>query len=257
MKDFYSIRDFYRSLQNPNYVPTAHRHFQVYLYPIYTYNGQIVTKQTNNFYHSGRYSENGMTAIMNHGKLFTEGNDFFANWFTEDTIEQFSLAIQSIRFPTSFGTPTQVYKSPFGDYFGVENNRFYGTSINGNEISFMLIDQMEPFFEKKINDWIFEVNRCSIPNQRGTLFPKVNMAIKYFKQTEVGYGNTPKPNFIYYFKEAFPRQFDTCRIDHGTDSDADLKRTLVFNFNIMYVLQNEQQAKRFGLDYLFGPAHVT
>lgn len=198
-----------------------------------------------------------MEAYMNATALMQKGNGFFGKWFTEETVEQFSLAIQNIRFPTSYGTPTSKYSSPFGDYFGVENNRFYGTSINGNEVSFQLIDQMEPFFEKKINDWIFEINRCSIPNQAGTLFPKVNMAIKYFKQTEVGMGSNPIPNFIYYFKEAFPVKFDTCKIDQGSDSDEDLKRTLVFNFNTMYVLKDAKQAKRFGLDYLFGAAHVN
>ena len=42
MKDFYSIRDFYRTLQNPELVPTTHRHFQVYMYPIYYYNEQVI-----------------------------------------------------------------------------------------------------------------------------------------------------------------------------------------------------------------------
>lgn len=252
MKDFYSIRDFYQSLQNPKLAPTAHRHFQVYLYPIYYYDKDIIVKGNNNFYTGSRYISKQQSEMYSEG-----GNAFFNDWFTEETIEQFSLAIQNIKFPTTFGTPTTSYKSPNGDYFGVDNNRFYGTSINGNEVSFQLIDQMEPFFEKKINEWIFAVNRATIPNQRGTLFPKVNMAIKYFKQTEVYPGNTPRANFIYYFKEAFPRQFDTCTIDQGTDSDNDLKRTLVFNFNTMYVLHNKQFAERYGLGYLFNAVTIS
>lgn len=251
MKDFYSISDFYQSLQNPKLVPTTHRHFQVYLYPIYYYNNQVIVRGENNFYTSGMYSSKYQ------GNMYSErNNSFFNDWFTEDTIEQFSLAIQNIKFPTSFGSPTTSFKSPFGNYFGVDNNNFYGTSINGNEVSFQLIDQMEPFFEKKINDWIFTINRTTIPNQAGTLFPKVNMAIKYFKQTEVYPGNTPTPNFIYYFKEAFPVKFDTCKIDHGGDSDADLRRTLVFNFNTMYVLHSKEFAKRYKLGYLFEPVHI-
>ena len=83
------------------------------------------------------------------------------------------------------------------------------------------------------------------------------MAIKYFKQTEVYPGNTPCANFIYYFKEAFPRQFDTCTIDQGTDSDNDLKRTLVFNFNTMYVLHNKNFAEKYGLGYLFDPVTIS
>lgn len=257
-KDFYSISDFYRTLQDPRLVPTAHRHFQVYLYPIYYYDKQVVTIRDNDFYNSGRYSSNGMNKIMNMRRLSNPGNGFFNEWFTEDTIEQFSLAIQQITIPRSFGTPTTKFNSPFGDYFGVDNNRFYGTSINGNEVSFQLIDQMEPFFEKKINDWIFAVNRCTVPNQKGTLFPKVNMAIKYFKQTEVAPGNTPHPNFIYYFKEAFPVKFDTCSIDHnGNDSQNDLRRTLVFNFNTMYVLHNKKMAERYRLGYLFDQVTVS
>lgn len=250
-KDFYSIKDFYHSLQNPDRVPTSHRHFQIYLYPIYYYNNQVIVRDENNFYTGGMYSNKYQ------GNMYSErNNSFFNNWFTEDTIEQFSLAIQNIKFPTSFGSPTTSYKSPFGDYFGIDNNRFYGTSINGNEVSFQLIDQMSPFFEKKINDWIFTVNRCTIPNQAGTLFPKVNMAIKYFKQTEVAPGSAPSANFIYYFKEAFPVKFDTCTIDQGGDNDADLKRTLVFNFNTMYVLHNPQFAERYKLGYLFKPVHI-
>ena len=133
---------------------------------------------------------------------------------------------------------------------------------------------MSPFFEKKINDWIFTINRCTIPNQAGTLFPKVNIAIKYFKQTDVSPGwhkemdpkthklvnkiNTAKPNFIYYFKEAFPIKFDTCTIDHsGSDSEGDLRRTLVFNFNTMYVLHNKEWAQtHFQLGYLFNSVHI-
>lgn len=268
MKDFYSISDFYQSLQNPKLVPTTHRHFQVYLYPIYYYQNQVVTKYD---------SRTGLGNNMYTGKLWEktsrgyktrttsqfqdlgveDGNGFFTKWFTEDTMEQFSLAIQSIKFPTSFGSPTTSFKSPFGNYFGVDNNNFYGTSINGNEVSFQLIDQMEPFFEKKINDWIFTINRTTIPNQAGTLFPKVNMAIKYFKETEVWRGNTPTPNFIYYFKEAFPVKFDTCTIDHnGNDNQGDLRRTLVFNFNTMYVLHSKEFAKRYKLGYLFEPVHI-
>lgn len=258
-KDFYTIRDFYNSLQNPDRVPTTHRHFQVYLYPIYYYQNQVITKGENNFYYGGNaYSKGGiMDVAMKSLRLQQAGNDFFAKWFTEETMEQFSLAIQNIKFPTSFGTPTTSYKSPFGDYFGVDNNRFYGTSINGNEVSFQLIDQISPFFQKKINHWIFTVNRCTIPNQAGTLFPKVNMAIKYFREDQVWMGNTPTPNFIYYFKEAFPVKFDTCTIDHsGSDSEGDLRRTLVFNFNTMYVLHDRAFAERYKLGYLFEPVHI-
>lgn len=265
-KDFYTIRDFYNSLQNPDRVPTTHRHFQVYLYPIYYYNGQVITNCNgyvgNDFYKGKLWQKASRGWVTRETSQFTdygitEGNDFFAKWFTEETMEQFSLAIQNIKFPTSFGTPTTSYKSPFGDYFGVDNNRFYGTSINGNEVSFQLIDQMSPFFQKKINHWIFTVNRCTIPNQAGTLFPKVNMAIKYFREDQVWMGNTPTPNFIYYFKEAFPVKFDTCTIDHsGSDSEGDLRRTLVFNFNTMYVLHDQAFAERYKLGYLFEPVHI-
>ena len=63
-----------------------------------------------------------------------------------------------------------------------------------------------------------------------------------------------RPNFIYYMTNAYPTRFQTCSIDHsGSDSDTDSRRSVTFNFDQIYVLNNEKFAKKFDLDYLFDP----
>lgn len=260
MKDFYSIRDFYNQLSNPDRVPTAHRHFQVYLYPqIATGSGDgTLNLDIKNFHNV--MMESNVTLQNSTKERGYSANQFFTKWQKGDTLEQFSLAIQEITLPVKFNVKTTQFESPFGIYNGVDNDDFYG-KMEDNTLTFTLIDQMNPLFEKKFNDWIFEINRCHNDNRVGYPIPKVNIAIKYFRQDQVSKesysGRTIQPNFIYYFTDAFPIEFQTCSISHANDSDADFKRQVIFKFNNMYPLHNEEHAQRFNLRYLFTGIHIN
>lgn len=258
-KDFYTIADFYNHIKQEQYAPTTHRHFQVYLHPILFEKAHIVPFTYINR-HTFRLNAGDKNYEYNTGKNkfanLQETKNFFDNWFQDNTHEQFSLAIQQVTLPTQVDVQTNDFESPLGHYRGVVNDQYYGKITNSN-VTFQLIDQLTPFLQKRINQWIFEVHRCKgIRDNDGPyntgVIPKVNIVIKYFKQTEVFPGNSITPNFIYYFTNAYPNQFTTCTIDHnGSDGDNDLRRTVTFSFDQMYVFQDAFFAERFGLGYLF------
>lgn len=252
-KDFYSIRDFYNHIKTPKYAPTTHRHFQVYLHPIIYEEGNIV----NTNYRFGMLNN-----AQNNKIYMRESEDqgsFFEMWFRDNTHEQFSLAIQSIRFPTSFDLQKQVITTPLGNYNHVSNDSYYG-KLNSSQITFTMIDQITPFLETKINEWIFEVYRTTKGDKAfysGSVTPKVNIVIKYFRQDQVVPGKNISPNFIYYMTNAFPTKFQTCSIDHsGNDSEGDLRRSVTFNFDQLYVFNNAVFAQKFGLGYLFDKVQI-
>lgn len=254
MKDFYSIKDFYNQLRKPDRVPTAHRHFQVYLYPIVSFtdgNGslQVVDILPNNL--GLRRSK------VTSGTKTWNSNHFFDDWLEDgDPLEQFSLAIQDVTIPIRYNVKSTQFESPFGIYHGVDNDDFYG-KMEEDSLTFTLIDQVKPFFEKKINEWIFEITRCGDSERAGTPIPRVNIAIKYFRQDDISKKTQGIiPNFIYYFTDAYPYEFQTCSISHANDSDADFKRQIIFKFNNMYVLHNQKFAEKFGLKDLFGPINI-
>ena len=227
VKDFYTIKDFYNYIRKSENVPTTHRHFVVQLHPCVEQASQQLAGSAINF--------RGGTETF---PIFD--NDFF---------ERFSMAIQSITLPTQFNIATQNYQTPLGNWNAADGDSWYG-KIN-NPLTFNLMDQMEPLFEKHFNQWMYMCQN-GYSSTAEMSCPKVNIIIKYFKQNEVYEGNYIEPNFIYYFTNAFPTQIQTCSIDHsGNDSEGDLRRTVVFSYNTMLILNNATFAAKYKLEHLF------
>ena len=114
-KDFYTIKDFYNAIKgNGNggqYIPTTHRHFQVYLHPILYDNGGLVKIGMRNNYKSTAANNNVYTEYNSNAEIETKG--FFEDWFDGNTHEQFSLAIQSVVLPQQLG-PSNATKPVSG-----------------------------------------------------------------------------------------------------------------------------------------------
>lgn len=237
--NFYTIKDFYEFIRRPDNLPTTHRHFQVYFYPQYNIYKNFQTYQSNNQYSFIERVYNNMNEL-----------------FTVSNFERIALSIQSITLPVTYNfDANKSIKTPMGIHNTHENNVF--ANGTGQELTFKIIDQIIPQFETFFNKWMYicSLGQTQTEYSYGYPFPKVNIAIKYFKENDPNLANpyveNLKPNFIYYFTDVFPFKFETCKINHSPTGDEEITRTVSFKYNMCYVLPSASYARRYKLEYLF------
>lgn len=234
IKNLYGINDFYNFIKKPDNTPSTHRHFQVFFYP-----------EFNNY----------KDIINDNGKR--EPNEIRTNiksLFDIGILEKITLSIQNVDLPQYLqlmGNPLTV-NTVLGAYSTASENQYFDAA---KTLTFTLIDQMKPLFEKFFTKWIFlaGITETDGPSYKyGYPFPKMNIAIKYYRQDQISENNENlKPNFIYYFRGVYPTSYQPCKIAHAVDIDDEIKRKVVFNFNTCWVLPNAAFARRYKLEYLF------
>lgn len=234
IKNLYGISDFYNFINKPDNTPSTHRHFQVFFYPEFNNYKQTISKNGKNI----------PNEIQNNIK----------DLFNISILEKITLSIQSIDLPQylSLQGNSLSINTVLGSYNTIGEDQYFDAD---KTLTFELIDQMKPLFEKFFTKWIFLASIAETQGpyyKYGYPFPKMNVAIKYYREDQIsGDNENLHPNFIYYFRGVYPTSYEPCRIAHAFQKAEDISRRVLFKFNTCWVLPNAAFAKRYKLDYLF------
>lgn len=223
-KLFYELKDFYNFIKtNRDNAITNQRFFSVVCYP------QAVGSDI----YSGLCATSGI--------------------FYDEYLQRFSMSIQKIELPNFCMSANGVESSleintPIGAWRGINNTTKF---VSGNEIKFHILELQNPVIETWLYKWY---GRCLQTNidigTRPYPFPRLNMAIKYYRTDDFSFGSSDKkdtkkiyPKFIYYIEGAYPDDLETYKFDHSEADSGSIMRSVTFAFNMMTCYLNENDEK--------------
>lgn len=231
LKKFYNFIKGGASQEQSNF-PTAFWYFCPFFYP------------SNDFIDSSDSS--------NYAKLLQD-NFFYQN---SSKLERLRYCINQIQFP-SLTLKSDTGTNSLGS--GVQGiSTIYGTSnILGNAyvhpdkntLVVQLMNTQSPLMEELIYPWLKETVRTTkAANQ--SLFPKLNMACKFWSAGRMEEDmEKVLPDFVYYITGLFPSTVDTIDANHSGGDKTN--RTVNFIFNDFIILNNYDEAEKYGLGELF------
>lgn len=187
VKNFYSTRDFYNFLRQEDNTPSGHRHFT--LVP-------FIANPAN---------KNGIV------------DPVVSKLFTQEKLRKFQLCIQQITLPGFTFTGGDIKgtfstSTPLGIWQTIDNTTVFPTN---NVLDINLLDTMDPIIERFIYPWYVECLRTKNTTNSAYPFPRLNFAIKYYREDRIRENmNGIKPNFVYWIEGAYPSAIEACTIDH-------------------------------------------
>ena len=191
IKDFYSLQEFYSFIRQDDNTPSGHRHFT--LVP-------FIANPCN---------KNGIT------------DPVITRLFTTNNLRKFQLCVQKISLPNFTLNSGDIKgtlsnSTPLGVWQTVDNTTIFPDK---NTFQITLLDTMDPIIERFIYPWYVECLRTKNSLSSAYPFPRLNFAIKYYREDRVRQNmNGIKPNFVYWIEGVYPSTVEACTIDHKLDT---------------------------------------
>ena len=225
IKDFYSLQEFYSFIRQDDNTPSGHRHFT--LVP-------FIANPCN---------KNGIT------------DPVITRLFTTNNLRKFQLCVQKISLPNFTLNSGDIKgtlsnSTPLGVWQTVDNTTIFPDK---NTFQITLLDTMDPIIERFIYPWYVECLRTKNSLSSAYPFPRLNFAIKYYREDRVRQNmNGIKPNFVYWIEGVYPSTVEACTIDHKLDTGGgEIFRAITFTFNMISAFSSEEDAKYYHHEELF------
>ena len=225
IKDFYSLQEFYSFIRQDDNTPSGHRHFT--LVP-------FIANPCN---------KNGIT------------DPVITRLFTTNNLRKFQLCVQKISLPNFTLNSGDIKgtlsnSTPLGVWQTVDNTTIFPDK---NTFQITLLDTMDPIIERFIYPWYVECLRTKNSLSSAYPFPRLNFAIKYYREDRVRQNmNGIKPNFVYWIEGVYPSTVEACTIDHKLDTGGgEIFRVITFTFNMISAFSSEEDAKYYNHEELF------
>lgn len=175
----------------------------------------------------------------------------------DEQLARMRFGIQQIVFPAidlksvnesgiAAGSATENVSTIYGGY-NILNNAYLQPAAR--ELTIQILDFQSPIVENFIYPWMEEVARTKRDDKDKSLFPKLNMAVKYWAPN-----NTFRdmegvaPDFVYYVTGLFPISMPTITPQMIKGSNY---RNVKFSFNDLIVLNSKSDAAKYNLWELF------
>lgn len=175
----------------------------------------------------------------------------------DEQLARMRFGIQQIVFPAidlksvnesgvAAGAATENVSTIYGGY-NILNNAYLQPAAR--ELTIQLLDFQSPIVENFIYPWMEEVARTRRDDKDKSLFPKLNMAVKYWAPN-----NTFRdmegvaPDFVYYVTGLFPISMPTITPQMIKGNNY---RNVKFSFNDLIVLNSKSDAAKYNLWELF------
>lgn len=175
----------------------------------------------------------------------------------DEQLARMRFGIQQIVFPAidlksvnesgiAAGGATENVSTIYGGY-NILNNAYLQPAAR--ELTIQLLDFQSPIVENFIYPWMEEVARTKRDDKDKSLFPKLNMAVKYWAPN-----NTFRdmegvaPDFVYYVTGLFPISMPTITPQMIKGNNY---RNVKFSFNDLIVLNSKSDAAKYNLWELF------